>query len=237
LIEYRLLTEFQKLFDGQKYRHRDSSLGDHVAMHLYEDLASVARSPKLIAAIAAKERVLNVQNRRRGIQARRGDGTFGEIIPGEEAVTDPGYLVSRGSVATIDIGTEVKILAKAMIKQIDRVVTDLCNQVSQFRKGGANPICIAVVGVNQAANYTSYEGDRAFTTTGRDGYLHPIQEAASAEHRLIEHAKPAFDEFLILRYSATNAPPFPFAWLDYANTNLDYAAVLARVGSKFQHRF
>lgn len=142
MTDYRLLGEFKNLFEGKTYRHRDSSLGDFVAMHLYEDLVAVSRSSKLISAINTKERVLNVQNKRRGVQARRGDATFGEIIPGEEAITDPGYIVSRGPIATVDIGTEIKILAKAMIKQIDRVITDLCNQVAQFRKGGVNPICV-----------------------------------------------------------------------------------------------
>src|SRR6185436_12028137 len=104
--------------------------GDFVAMHLYEDLIGINRSPKLIeAALSRKDRVLNVQNRRRGVSARRGDGTFGEIIPGEPAITDAGYSVSRGPIATVEIGVEVKILAKAMIKQIDRVITDLRNQV------------------------------------------------------------------------------------------------------------
>jgi hypothetical protein len=237
LTDYRLLSEFKNVFEGKKYRHRDSSLGDYVAMHLYEDLVAVSRSSKLISAVKTEERVLNVQNKRRGVQARRGDATFGEIIPGEEAITDPGYVVSRGPIATVDIGTEIKSLAKAMIKQIDRVITDLCNQVVQFRKGGVSPICVAVVGVNHAEQYTSYEGERAFTTTGRGGYLHPSQEAASAERRLIAEAKPAFDEFLVLRYKATNAPPFSFDWLDYTNTKLDYAAILTRIGSKYQQRF
>lgn len=81
--EYRVLTEFRRLFDGKVYKHRASNQGDFVAMHLYEDLVAVQRSSKLMdAAIFHKDRVLNVQNRRRGIEARRGDGTFGEIIPG-----------------------------------------------------------------------------------------------------------------------------------------------------------
>jgi hypothetical protein len=147
-------------------------------------------------------------------------------------------MVSRGPLATVDIGTEVKILAKAMIKQVDRVISDLCNQVSQFRRGGVSPICVAVVGINSAEQYTSYEGDdKSYTTTGRNGYLHPIQEASAAERRLVADAKPAFDEFLILRYNATNAPPFPFSWQDYNNTKLDYAAILTRVSSKYQQRF
>src|SRR5438105_1381495 len=83
-LEYRLPTEFRRLFEGKIYKHRDSSQGDFVAMHLYEDLITINRSPKLIeAAINRKDRVLNVQNKRRGVAARRGDGTFGEIIPGE----------------------------------------------------------------------------------------------------------------------------------------------------------
>jgi hypothetical protein len=143
-LEYRLLTEFRRLFEAKIYKHRDSSQGDFVAMHLYEDLITVNRSPKLIeAAINRKDRILNVQNKRRGISARRGDGTFGEIIPGEASITDEGYLVSRGPIATVEIGIEMKVLAKAMIKQIDRVMNDLRNQVVQFKRGGGNPICAA----------------------------------------------------------------------------------------------
>jgi len=147
-----------------------------VAMHLYEDLLAVQRSSKLIdAVILRKDRVLNVQNRRRGIDARRGDGTFGEIIPGEMAIFDPGYQVGRGPIATVEIGVEVKILAKAMIKQIDRVINDLRNQVAQFRRGGGRPICIAIVGINQAESTVGFEGDRPYPTTGKGGFLHPIQ--------------------------------------------------------------
>src|SRR6266852_2015284 len=83
-LEYRLLAEFRQLFEGKIYKHRASTQGDFVAMHLYEDLVTIKRSPKLTdAAINRKDRVLNVQNKRRGVAARRGDGTFGEIIPGE----------------------------------------------------------------------------------------------------------------------------------------------------------
>ena len=90
-------------------------------MHLYEDLVTIDRSDKYRLHVSSMSRVLNVQNRRAGIAARRGDGTFGELIPGETVITDPGYIVGRGSIATVEIGIEVKILAKAMIKQIDRV--------------------------------------------------------------------------------------------------------------------
>jgi hypothetical protein len=207
-------------------------------MHLFEDLITINRSPKLIeAAISRKDRVLNVQNKRRGIAARRGDGTFGEIIPGETAITDPGYLVARGPIATVEIGIEVKILAKAMIKQIDRVINDLRNQVVQFKQGGGSPICVAVIGINQAESTVGYEGERPFPTTGKQGFLHPCQEAPEAERRLRAAAAPEFDEFLVLRFKATNAPPYPFEWVDYNEARLDYAAALSRVSARYQQRF
>jgi hypothetical protein len=237
-LEYRLLTEFRRLFEGTVYRHRDSSQGDFVAMHLYEDLIAVNRSPKLIEAVTVrKDRVLSVQNKRRGVPARRGDGTFGEIIPDEAPISDPGFLVSRGPIATVEIGVEVKILAKAMIKQIDRVINDLRNQVVQFRHGGGSPICIAVIGINQAESTVSYEGDRPFPTTGRHGFLHPCQEAAAAEGRLNSAAAADFDEFIVLRFKATNAPPYPFEWAKYNETRLDYAAALSRISARYQQRF
>jgi len=237
-LEYRLLTEFRRLFEGKIYKHRDSSQGDFVAMHLYEDLVAINRSPKLVeAAINRKDRVLNVQNKRRGVAARRGDGTFGEIIPGEPPIIDSGYAVGRGPIATVEIGIEVKILLKAMIKQIDRVINDLRNQVVQFKRGGGNPIGIAVVGINQAESTVGYEGDRPFPTTGKQGFLHPFQEALEAERRLRADAAPAFDEFLVLRFKAANAPPYPFEWVNYNETRLDYAAALSRVSARYQQRF
>jgi hypothetical protein len=235
--EFRLLREFKRLFEGRVYRHRSSNQGDWVAMHLFEDLVAIRRSAKLAAAVRQRRRVLNVQNRRRGVDARRGDGTFGEIIPGEVAIVDPGYVVARGPIATVEIGVEVKILAKAMIKQIDRVVNDLRNQVSQFRVGGGNPICVGIVGVNQAERCVSYEGDRAFPTTGRGGFMHPYQEAPEAERRLVADAAPAFDEFLILQYRATNEPPCLFEWVNHKDARLDYAAALTRISSRYQQRF
>ena len=128
MTEHRLLIEFRKLFEGVKYEHRRSNLGDFVAMHLYEDLVAIGKSERYVLSVKDMSRVLNVQNKRKGIDARRGDGTFGELIVGEEPQIDPGYKVARGPVATIEIGVEVKILAKAMIKQIDRVKSDLVNR-------------------------------------------------------------------------------------------------------------
>ena len=237
-LEYRLLTEFRRLFEGRLYKHRASNQGDFVAMHLYEDLITVNRSQKLVdAAINRKDRVLNVQNKRRGVSARRGDGTFGEIIPGETPITDSGYLVPRGPIATVEIGVEVKVLAKAMIKQIDRVINDLRNQADQFKRGGGNPICAALVGINRADHTIGYEGDRQFPTTGKAGYLHPFQEAPEAERRLRAEVSSQFDELLILRFKATNEPPYPFEWDSYNDMRLDYAAALSRISARYQQRF
>jgi hypothetical protein len=238
LLEFRLPTEFRRLFEGKIYKHRSSNQGDFVAMHFYEDLITVNRSPKLIdAAINRKDRVLNVQNKRRGVAARRGDGTFGELIPGETPIIDSGYIVARGPIATVEIGIEVKVLAKAMIKQIDRVINDLKNQVVQFKEGGGNPICVAVVGINNAESTVGFEKDRLFPTTGKQGFLHPFQEAPEAERRLRAEAAPHFDEFLVLRFKATNAPPYPFEWVDYNETRLDYASALSRISARYQQRF
>jgi hypothetical protein len=237
ISHYRLLSEFERLFSGRVYKHRVSNQGDFIAIHFYEDLFAIERSPKLATGITQRQRVVNAQNRRRGIDARRGDGTFGEIIPGVIPVLEPEFAVARGPIATVEIGTEVKILAKAMIKQIDRVVSDLCNQVVQFKRGGGNPICVGIVGVNYAEQYTSHEGDRHYTTSGKGGVPHPLQEAPEASRRLRALAAPAFDEFLLLPYRAANESPFLFEWVNYGETVLDYGAVLTRISSKYQARF
>ena len=237
MTEYRLLSEFRGLFESKKYKHRSSNLGDFVAMHLYEDLVAVNKSDRYVISVSEMSRVLNVQNRRKGIEARRGDGTFGELIVGETPQVDPGYKVARGPVATIEIGVEVKILAKAMIKQIDRVKSDLVNQVHNFRRrsGSSNPICVAVLGINYAEVTTGYEGDRSFRTDGGPN-KHPIQEAEPARVRLATVA-PDYDEFLILKYRATNEPPYPFEWVNHRETTLEYGAALIRISNEYQRRF
>jgi hypothetical protein len=234
--DYALLTAFQNLFKGTAYLHRDSSLGDRVAGCLYEDLYTLNKSMKLRERIDAHVRVLNVQNRTVGIARRRGDGTFGELVPAATALVEDGRAVARGPVATIEIGVETKILAKAMIKQIDRVIGDLIRQTEEFKKRGGNPICVGVAGVNFSDLYTSYEGTRAFPTDGSK-YKHPVQEAASAISRLQQRAAPSFDEFLILKFTATNTPPHPFSWIDERQTTLEYSAVLTRISRDYDRRF
>lgn len=232
-MSYRLLDAFRGLFANQAYLHRDSSLGDYVAMHFFEDLYNLNRSMKFVARVDAGTSVLNTQNRRQGIQARRGDGSFGEIVPRVSPISDDGYVVKRGSIATIEIGIEVKILMKAMIKQIDRVGSDLRGQAAHFQGRTGCPICVGIVGINHAPFTTSYEGARTFKTDGVR-YKHPIAEAAKAEKVLLRDAAPHFDEFLILRFAAINEPPFSFSWVNENSTPADYGAILARVSRQYE---
>ena len=234
--EFAVLRTFRGLFEGTRYKHRDSSLGDFVASHLYEDLVALNKSATLVRRVQAHECVVNLANKTVGKPSRRGDGTFGELVPTVVAVTEKGLHVARGELANIQIGAETKILAKAMIKQIDRVIGDLIRQVEAFRKTGGNPICVGLVGINYAETYTSYEGERPWPTDGKK-YKHPAQEAATAEKRLRDEALPRFDEFLFLRFRAANVPPFPFAWTDYEHTAKEYAALLLRVSRMYDERF
>lgn len=246
-MTYRLLDEFRGLFEGKPYQHRDSGRGDWIAYHLYEDLFTIGKSRFLTERIKSREHVLAVTNTRQGIDARRGDGTFGELVPGIVPVVVPGFLVARGPIANVEIGAEAKILAKAMIKQIDRVISDLTGQVAQFKRGAGTPICVGIVGINQSHVYTSYEGKVACPHCGKvfarehptDGksHPHPIQECTAAETYLRTRARPAFDEFLVLRYRATNKSPHPFEWVDYDRTFRDYGAILTRISRAYDTRF
>jgi hypothetical protein len=234
--KYGLLRTFRGLFEGKPYLHRKSNLGDLVASQLYEDLIAINKSAKLVERVQRHERVVNVRNVMIGKPARRGDGTFGELVPAAVAVIEKGMLVARGPIATIEIGAETKILAKAMIKQIDRVMSDLINQVKQFKRGSGNPICVAFVGINFAKQYVSFEGRKRWPTDGKK-YKHPIQEAVQAEQRLNDKARSAFDEFQVLRFRATNAKPYPFEWVDLSITELEYSALLTRVSREYERRF
>lgn len=234
-MTYKLLECFRGLFIGQPYLHRRSNLGDKVASCLYEDLFKLGRSPKLARAVNDRSRVINIANTAVGKSARRGDGTFGEAVPGAPIDYVAGNMVAFGQVATIDIGTEVKILAKAMIKQLDRVGTDMINQVSEFKKHG-HPLCIGVVGINFATSYLSFEGDRQYPTDGKK-HKHPIQEAEQAERRLVERVSSAFDELIVLQFSATNYDPYPFEWRNEQQVATRYAASLIRISREYENRF
>jgi hypothetical protein len=54
---------------------------------------------------------------------------------------------------------------------------------------------------------------------------------------LQQRAAPTFDEFLILKFIATNTPPHPFSWVDEKQTTLEYSALLTRVSRDYDRRF
>lgn len=235
----RLLNAFRALFEGRPYLHRISNQGDRLALELYEDLYDLGRSPKFNAFVDTRRSGVGPKNKSVTLQRmRRGDGTFGQIIDQSKAREFPGYRLARGALATIDIAAEVKILNKAMIKQIDRVVNDLDKQVKNWRSVSDTVITVTFIGVNYAPYTVGYEGERSFRTDGR-AHKHPVDEAPAAERHIIDRIveRNIYDEVVMLRYRSTNDPPFGFAWVDETKTEEAYRATLVRLASKFERRF
>lgn len=234
----RLLTAFRQLFEGQPYRHRNSSLGDRVAVEVYEDLFALGQSAKFVASVQRRVRGVGPSNRAVSPKRiRRGDGTFGRLVDADAAHCVPGYAVPRGALATIDCGVEVKILNKAMIKQIDRVINDLEKQVIGWKSQFPRVVSVAVIGINHAAYAVGYEGDRSFRTDGRV-HKHPFQEAEEAYARIVRRVidPRLYDETLVLQYVATNDAPFSFAWRNAGATTTQYQAALVRLSAELDRR-
>ncbi len=232
---FALLRQFEATFRNGPYIHRNSQLGNRIADCLYEDLYAIGISAKFNQGVDSRTHVLNPKGISPGIRARRGDGSFGDLIPGAPARVVPGFVVARGPTADVEVGAEVKILAKAMIKQIDRVIGDLRRQSDQFHEKSKTALTIGVVGINFADHYVSHEGDRIYPTTGLTGSPHPVQEAARAERELL-HAADAYDEFIELGFRATNEPPYDFVWVSPQRVRDDYAARLLRMLKLFDAR-
>lgn len=232
---FRLIGAFEGLFRGQVYRHRDSSLGNFVAAHLYEDLAERNVSPKLTRAVDAGASVLNAGGSTRGVRVRRGDGTFGVLVPSSTPVRIPGFRLLQGMVALTQIGTEVKIIAKSRLKQIDRVINDLVGSAVTLKEKSPNAITVGIAAVNYSESYTGVEGEREFPIDSRPESA--VREADDTSGRLERLAASRFDEFLLFKFRATNRPPYPFAWLNERATAADYGAALVRIGALFEHQF
>ena len=247
LTSYRLLDRFAALFSS-KYEHRNSTHGDRLALEFYEDLyvRAISRSPeaKFVRRVDLAESVVNPRNKNYGTIARRGDGTLGELMHGAKVVSEKGYVVKRGATVITEIGVEVKILAKAMVKQLDRVIGDLTKQVREFetRGGSKQPITLGLVGVNRSPSFLSYEGVVSFLADGTrqpngKTYARPSDEAPRAISDLIHLAKPHFFEFLVLEFEATNVEPYPFKWVDQTKTINEYNALLSRLAFEYEARF
>jgi hypothetical protein len=125
-----------------------------------------------------------------------------------------------------------------MLKQIGRVCTDLNNQKTEFatHAGSRPPISVAIVAVNFAEIYCSYEKKRKYVTDGRT-YRHPSQEAGKAKERLEALVRPNYDFFMLLEYSATNMKPYPFSWVNPVEQVANYSAELSRLAVEYEARF
>ena len=235
-----LLATFESTFSGHPYLHRNQNLGNAIGARIYYDLREIAASSAYAANLSSGQFGLNRDTRIAGRDARRGDGAFGRFIPGQTISPHPTIAsetrpLLRAPIAQVQIGVESKILAKAMTKQLSRVCTDLSTQVLEFRETGGNPICVALIGVNNAPSYVSFEGSRSWPTTGRGGFLHPLQEAATVTQRIRERVRD-YDEILFLQFCATNEDPYAFQWVNFQRTRLEYGALLTRVSLSYQQR-
>jgi len=227
MTDFRLLNRFEETFRNGPYVHRNSQLGNRIADFLFDDLYELDSTSKFRADVDAGRIALNPKGVSPGLKARRGDGSFGPIVPGYRPRPYLDHVVPVAPTAEVDLGAEVKILAKAMIKQIDRVVSDLCGQSRQFKTKSPDALTVGIVGINVADRYVSFEGSRRYPT-GEFG-PHPYQEAPEAERRLRMSAEPCYGELLILTFKATNEPPFEFSWLQAQGTRDQYGSMLTRL--------
>lgn len=244
-MNYRLLDAFASLFIGQPYYHRRSNQGDAVSVEFYEDIYDLGHSPKFNRAADEARRGVGPRNKAvTKTRMRRGDGTLGLLVDHNNVLRLPGYHVPRGPIATIDIGVEVKIFNKAMMKQVDRVVGDLQKQVKHWERvtDSDSLLSVAIIGINCSDYTVSYEGQgdtaRVYKTDGKK-YAHPIDEAPRVLARIQQEVIDAqhYDEVLILNYIARNEAPFGFAWQNATRTREAYRATLLRIADKFERRF
>jgi len=229
---FKLLAAFERVFRDNVYLHRVSTIGDSVAVYLYEDLVALDQSARLVSRVRDGELAVNIGNQIKGKKGRRGDGTFGRVVPGQAPLAEPGFIVARGLVANLEIGTEVKISATKLIAQVDRVMNDLTKQANIFKSHNPNAIKVGIVGVNFASTYTGHEGEREFIAK-----VPPAREAAEFARRIEDKVSPHYDELLILRFQATNNPPYEFDWVNAEETEQLYGSSLVRISAQYDRRF
>jgi hypothetical protein len=233
--EARLLASFRDLFRGHEYRHRDSTLGNLVAAHLYEDLYYSGRSGKFNTRVEQNDCVINIGGSTRGVKARRGDGKFGTAVPRSPIIEVPGFVARRGMVALPQIAVEVKVIATAHLKQIDRVQKDLKPAAEELKTKSPRAITLGIVGVNYSEDWTTLEKDREYRSVKKPASVSRVADDVSLR---LDHAfRTLYDEFLIFRFRATNRTPFPFTWLGLAGTAHDYNASLVRIADSYENHF
>lgn len=229
---YKLLTAFKGIFHGGVYRHRSSTIGDGIAAYVFEDLIDLGQSAKLLKRVSNCEVAVNTGNQIKGKKGRRGDGTFGRVVPNQILLPETGFKVGRGHIANLEIGTEVKIGATKLIAQVDRVINDLTKQANIFKTHNPQALRLAIVGVNYASTYTGYEGDRQFIAKSP-----PAREASDFAARLERLVAPHYNELLLIRFRATNNPPYLFEWVDLSETEQLYGSILVRLSAQYEQRF
>lgn len=232
MSSFKLLAKFEETFRDRQYLHRNSQLGNRIADYLFDDMYELSADSRFRRDVDLGVAALNPKGVSPGVSSRRGDGSFGPVVPGNRPKPYVGHAISIAPTSEVDIGAEVKILAKAMIKQIDRVISDLCGQAGHFKRKSPGAITIGIVGLNLAASYTSYERDRAYPT-GEFG-PHPAVEGPEAERRLRASAEPCFDEFLILPFRASNVTPYPFDWVKEKAVEDRYASMISRLLRRYE---
>jgi hypothetical protein len=203
-----------------------------IAGYLYEDLLELNQSPKLVKRIKSAEVAVNTGNQIKGKKGRRGDGTFGRVVPGNPLTGTPGWFVPRGLVAHLEIGAEVKIGATKLIAQVDRVINDLSTQGQIFRSHNANVIAVGIVGVNYADSYVGWEKDRSFIAKTA-----PAREAPEFASRIERAVGRHYDELLVLKFKATNIEPYDFHWRNRLETEQLYGSALVRISAEYERRF
>ena len=234
-MPFKLLAAFEAVFQGNVYKHRSSTLGNLVALHLYEDLFDHGNSKSYNDRVTAATCVVNVDGSTRGVKTRRGDGTFGATVPTSVSTAAPGFTVRQGMVALTHIGAEFKIIATAHLKQIDRVLNDLTGSATSLKEKSEQAITVGFAAVNYSEHWTGMEGTRSFPVKRTP--KRAVEASDETSRRLLEIARPAFDEFVLLKFRATNQEPFPFSWLNAAGTAADYGAALIRIAALYEKRF
>ena len=156
-LPFKLLARFEDTFRQGPYKHRSANLGNRIARELFEDLFAHSVSMRLTDRMRSQFEVVTVNGEIYGRKrVRRNDSFSGRPPAGELDIRTPtGSEVSEGVIAEPHIGCEVKIIAKAQQKQIDRVINDLRGFGVRMRSLHIRCVNVAVVGVNHESDYVS----------------------------------------------------------------------------------
>ena len=235
-MKYRLLHSFQEIFSGTPYRHRNSQLTDCVALDYFEDYRRTTNRPAIQERLDSGSSVVGSRPPLTGGMNHGGLRYIGEKTPGINPTRMPERSVMTGRTANVEIVFEIKILAKSMNKQVNRVINDFGNRQAKLKKAYPDVIFIGAVGVNFASAYVSYEGARTYHTNGKER-RHPSQEATSVKNKLLDGLSDVLDELLIICFTAENVSPYNFDFLGLDRTEEELAGIIARTARDHEKRF